>query len=233
MPPSQRDDAAYLRDRLEAIDGERAKIEAERAEVAKRLGSYGRPIELESLRVASPCQADWNKMAGDHQVRFCSGCQKNVYNLAGMTRDEAMALVRQNEGGEVCLRLHRRADGTVLTSDCPDGARRKRRRLALLGAGSGVMAAVAGVAASAWPARQACPIEESVPALMGSTPLPSPSPPSTGASLEQALPDTDAPPQALPSPNGSRPPQGGPAQAGGKPKKTPPRKTMGVVRLAD
>jgi len=47
------------------------------------------------------------------------------------------------------VRLYRRADGTVLTADCPDGVRRKKRRLALFGAvGAGLMAAGAAATAS-------------------------------------------------------------------------------------
>jgi hypothetical protein len=52
-----------------------------------------------------------------------------------MKRDEALALVRSAEG-RVCVRFWRRADGTVITSDCPVGlaAKMKRKvRLALAG----------------------------------------------------------------------------------------------------
>src|SRR5260370_15414772 len=47
---------------------------------------------------------------------------KNVYNLSEMTRREAEALVREKEG-QLCARLYRRADGTILTSNCPAGLR--------------------------------------------------------------------------------------------------------------
>ena len=67
--------------------------------------------------------------------------ESSVYNVASMTRDEAESLIYQAEG-EVCMRLYRRADGTVLTSDCPVGARRKRRRntVVALAMGSGLAA---------------------------------------------------------------------------------------------
>ncbi|BCM92004.1 hypothetical protein IAD21_03883 [Abditibacteriota bacterium] len=77
-------------------------------------------ISLESLEIAQPCRANWNTMTGDERARFCQSCKKNVYNLSEMTRDEAMRLIQEKEG-HVCVRLHRRADGTVLTSDCPVG----------------------------------------------------------------------------------------------------------------
>jgi len=51
----------------------------------------------------------------------------NVYNFAEMTRDEVRDLLARTEG-RVCARLYRRADGTVLTRDCPTGLRALRRR---------------------------------------------------------------------------------------------------------
>ncbi|HEV3120552.1 MAG TPA: hypothetical protein VGY53_01550, partial [Isosphaeraceae bacterium] len=46
---------------------------------------------------------------------------------------EAAALI-QDSGGKLCARLYRRADGTVLTADCPVGVKaavhRRLRRLA-------------------------------------------------------------------------------------------------------
>jgi hypothetical protein len=98
------------------------------------------PVVLESLRIATPCQADWDDMKGDNRVRFCGRCEKNVYNLSAMSRTEAEALVGAKEG-RMCVRLYQRTDGTVLTSDCPVGVRRARLR-------HRVWASVSGVAAS-------------------------------------------------------------------------------------
>jgi hypothetical protein len=80
------------------------------------------PIALEDIRIASPCKADWAKMRGDARVRFCDSCSLNVYNISEMTRAAAEALIRNAEG-RPCIRLYRRADGTVLTRDCPRGIR--------------------------------------------------------------------------------------------------------------
>jgi hypothetical protein len=44
-----------------------------------------------------------------------------------MRRDEATALLQQAGKGRVCVRFYRRADGTVLTQDCPVGLRQKLR----------------------------------------------------------------------------------------------------------
>jgi hypothetical protein len=83
--------------------------------------------QIGSLRIAVPCQSSWEGMAGDERVRHCTLCSLNVYNFAEMTRDEVRELLVRTEG-RVCARLYRRADGTVLTRDCPTGLRALRRR---------------------------------------------------------------------------------------------------------
>jgi hypothetical protein len=83
-------------------------------------------IPLEAVRVATPCNADWNRMTGDERTRFCQSCTKNVYNLSGMTRTDAENLIREKEGN-LCVRFYRRADGTILTDDCPVALKAMRR----------------------------------------------------------------------------------------------------------
>jgi hypothetical protein len=75
---------------------------------------------LDDLRIATPCQANWDEMPGDDRVRSCPVCSRVVYNIAAMNSDEATALIVGREG-RLCARLFRRADGTVITADCPAG----------------------------------------------------------------------------------------------------------------
>ena len=84
-------------------------------------------IPLDSIRIASPCRSDWNQMYGDDRRRFCAECKLNVYNLSGMTRDEAEQLVMNSEG-RLCVRFFRRKDGTILTQDCPVGWKAVKKR---------------------------------------------------------------------------------------------------------
>ncbi len=83
--------------------------------------------QIANLQVAAPCHVSWDGMAGDERVRHCTLCSLNVYNFAEMTGDEVRELLERTEG-RVCGRLYRRADGTVLTRDCPTGLRALRRR---------------------------------------------------------------------------------------------------------
>lgn len=85
-------------------------------------------FDLNSLSVASPCPKAWADMAGDDRVRFCDQCSLNVYNLAELTEKETQSLILSS-GGRICGRLFRRADGTVLTKDCPVGLRALRKRI--------------------------------------------------------------------------------------------------------
>ncbi len=80
------------------------------------------------LKVASPCSADWNAMEGDDHCRFCNLCQKNVYNLEGLSEGEIRELT-SSQDGPICARFYQRADGTVLTTNCPVGAADSRRRI--------------------------------------------------------------------------------------------------------
>src|SRR5215204_1355455 len=96
---------------------------------------------LDEVRIAAPCPADWGKMVGDERVRFCGSCQLNVYNLSGMSRREAEALVTNAEG-RLCVRFYRRADGTILTRNCPVGLSAVKRRVTRV-AGSVLSAVVA------------------------------------------------------------------------------------------
>src|SRR5689334_8976034 len=75
---------------------------------------------LSELRIASPCPADWANMKGSDQVRHCTMCRLNVYNLSEMTTAEAEQLIRTTEG-RLCARFYKRPDGTVITKDCPRG----------------------------------------------------------------------------------------------------------------
>lgn len=83
---------------------------------------------LDNVRVASPCQADWNQMPGDERVRHCPECNLNVYNFSALNAVEAENVLRTTEG-RLCAKLLRRRDGTILTADCPMGQRQIRRQL--------------------------------------------------------------------------------------------------------
>ena len=100
---------------------------------SSRRNSEGKEFSLADIRIASPCPADWEKMIGDERVRHCSECNLNVYNFSAMTEREISQLISANPGRRLCSRFYRRADGMILTQDCPWSLRimaRKASRIA-------------------------------------------------------------------------------------------------------
>ena len=72
---------------------------------------------LNQISIPEPCPASWDAMSGDEQQRHCSQCEKSVFHLSEMTRDEAERTLRENDGN-LCVRMRvNRSDGRVLTAD--------------------------------------------------------------------------------------------------------------------
>ena len=90
------------------------------------------PDALDLVEIPIPCDVPWDSMPGDEQVRHCGQCRQNVYNVASLTRAEAVRLV----GARACLRIYRRPDNTVLTSDCRERLRAARKKGVLIFAGT-------------------------------------------------------------------------------------------------
>ena len=123
-------------------------------------------LPLASVQIAAPCTAAWEEMTGDARVRFCAQCEKHVYNLSEMTTAEAEDLLDAH-GENVCVRFYQRADGTVMTTDCPVGvSKRRRRRVAATAVA--LAASAAGAAAATWSALTGVtampPVDTSLPA---------------------------------------------------------------------
>lgn len=143
------------RDDVEALAARHAELAADVAERTRELAATkalladaaahaNRPI-LDSIRVATPCKASWDDMVGDDRVRHCAGCDKDVFNLSALTRDEAEALIRERLGN-LCGRYYQRADGTIITSDCTVGITQRRRRRVMAAGIAALLAGAGGLA---------------------------------------------------------------------------------------
>jgi hypothetical protein len=100
-------------------------------------------FDLANIQTASPCQTDWSKMIGDDRVRHCAECNLNVYNLSAMKEREIQQLLAVQGGKRLCARFYRRADGTIMTQDCPWNLRVVARKVSRLG--TAVLTAVLSV----------------------------------------------------------------------------------------
>jgi len=112
-------------DRVSRREGTRDAKSRNRPNTHRTPTGAERPMRfaLDDLQVATPCTADWDGMAGDDRVRFCSQCHLHVYDLSALTAEQATALLREKERTP-CVRFYRRRDGTIMTADCPIGIRR-------------------------------------------------------------------------------------------------------------
>jgi len=126
-----RSDLDALDARHSALSNELSAKTRELEQATKLLEQAKLPI-LDNIRVATPCTADWSQMTGDDRARHCNKCDKQVFDLSEMTRAEAEALIIEKHG-KLCARYYKRADGTILTSDCRVGvvASRKRKIIAV------------------------------------------------------------------------------------------------------
>jgi hypothetical protein len=196
---------------------------------SNRLRIFQDQSSLDNISVASPCHAEWSDMVGSDKVRFCASCQKNVFNLSGMKRDEALDLLRATEG-RACVRFYRRADGTVLTEDCPVGVallvkKAKRATLAAAAVSLGAIAAMLTFLGGSF-TRKACEriddvktniesVIETQP-LMGEPPMPMPEPePRMGLMVQEPR----VPEMGKPAPEPMKP--------------APPRPKMGKVKMPE
>lgn len=138
-----RSDVDALAARTDALAAEVAtktrELESAKALLDEAVARTRLPV-LPNIKVATPCTADWNAMTGDERTRACGACNKNVYNLSSMTREEAESLILAKEG-RLCVRYFQRKDGTILLKDCSIGIRQKRKRRALA---AGVAALLGG-----------------------------------------------------------------------------------------
>ncbi len=217
---------AYRND-VEALEARRAALEFEveakvrerdqAAQLLHEARARAKLPVLDHIRIASPCTADWNEMVGDDRVRHCGTCNKDVFNLSQMTRDEAESLVRDKHG-KLCARYFQRKDGTILTSDCAIGQQRRRRRrfiaagAAALLAGGGVLAyeqtRMSWVAPAVEPEHEHLLGEVSVPAdlpgnayaVQGGIAMPPDPPP-----VESPIPAGPLDPAVVASPRGGTP----------------------------
>ena len=113
---------------------------------------------LDQIEIPSPCDADWDAMIGNDQVRFCGHCSKSVNNLSEMTRKRALELVSRSKG-RLCIRYYKRPDGSVQTRDTQSQLYRIKRRASKIAAGA--FSAALGLSASA-AAQASSPAPESV-----------------------------------------------------------------------
>lgn len=88
-----------------------------------------RHLNPERLHIQTPCSERWEEMQGSAQVRFCTRCEKRVFDLSAMTEAEAEALLAKKRFG-ICVRYALRPDGTIVSGACPSAQPKVPRAVA-------------------------------------------------------------------------------------------------------
>lgn len=99
---------------------------------------------LDGIDVREPCTENWEEMTGNHEVRFCSHCSRNVFDLSAYTRQRAEKLVRDSNGG-ICVRYRKDERGRVVTAPPRFTQIKRHARIA-----AGVLATTISVASMAY-----------------------------------------------------------------------------------
>jgi hypothetical protein len=131
---------------------------------------------LARIRVATPCTADWAQMTGDERVRHCAHCNKNVFNLSDMTREQAERLIIE-KNGDLCARYYQRTDGTILLADCSVGIKQKRKTRVLAAGAAALLAGTGGAGAFLKLSHHAAPARAVDEPVMGRMAVAQPEPP--------------------------------------------------------
>jgi len=146
---------------------------------------------LDRMRIERPCDESWGSMDGSDHARHCERCGQTVHDVSALTASEVLALMHGPE--RACVRLRRRANGSVRTAASP-----RRRRLRVLGAAAGVaLSGAAAWTAATWPLatllmpdRLSSPVQEEM--LMGLLmEAPDVEPPVWSPSTEELVTDLD------------------------------------------
>ena len=90
---------------------------------------------LKNITIPQPCNADWDSMIGNDQVRFCKHCNLDVHNLSSLTRSQAERLVARSNG-RLCIRYYRDPLGVPLTQPVKQKLHHIGRRVSRIAAGA-------------------------------------------------------------------------------------------------
>ena len=88
---------------------------------------------IDRMIIPKPCDADWDSMIGNDEVRFCEHCSLHVTDLSSLKRKDAMDLVARSQG-RLCVRFIQKPNGEVLTRTRPEKLYRIQRRVSRIAA---------------------------------------------------------------------------------------------------
>jgi len=116
---------------------------------------------FDRITIPAPCDADWDQMIGNDQVRFCEHCNLHVTNLSTMTRQEARRIVERSQG-RLCVRYLQSPDGQIITKQIKEKLHPIARQISRIAAGafSATLTLSTAAAQSSQPLNPATQVEQ-------------------------------------------------------------------------
>ncbi len=69
--------------------------------------------------VPNPCHEDWDLLSPEDRGHFCTVCETKVWDLSGLTKEEAEAFLRAREGEDLCVSYRENSAGEVVHRPSP------------------------------------------------------------------------------------------------------------------
>lgn len=85
-------------------------------------------MRLNRMGVPNPCSISWDSMSGSDEVRNCTRCSRNVYDLSQMTKKQVHDLVDSHKG-RLCVTFARDRYGKIKTLEQPPQLKLIQHRL--------------------------------------------------------------------------------------------------------
>ena len=111
-------DLKRLIERRQEVEDILRGAEADLRELAALRTMLGEVVLPPQSVGTSGSKSIWATLTGDDRKRRCGECSGSVYDLAGMTHEEAVAFVVANEPIVGAVALHSRRDGRFHSGEC-------------------------------------------------------------------------------------------------------------------
>lgn len=120
---------------------QKARLEQE---IAKRQAMPQKIIEpIKAQRQVKTCPFSWTDDSSQDRFKYCSKCQRTIYNFEGIEIADAEKLIFTRENLKK-FKLYKRPDGKFMTSNCPEANKRTQQIVGVVAICVAIIACIAG-----------------------------------------------------------------------------------------
>lgn len=120
---------------------QKARLEQE---IAKRQAMPPKIVEpIKAQKQVKTCPFSWTDDSTTDRFKYCSKCQRTIYNFEGIEIADAEKLIFTRENLKK-FKLYKRPDGKFMTSNCPEANKRTQRIVGVVAICVAIIACIAG-----------------------------------------------------------------------------------------